>query len=871
MATNANGQAVEGIKKEVSSRVTANKPPTSKRKRTSGNFISIAGRLLVWYSIFVAIFRCPSNLDELQGSSSAICKPYLTMRTAISPYVAPFYERYLWPYLDSSKPYLTKLDDQVFQPTLNLGKKSYSEYLAPRVEQAQLFGNRQWEQTLKPHLDTAQYKASEQYSARIAAPLEMVSAAAAPYISASQENVAKVYNEHLIPAYSASKPYAEKAYGVVNGAVVDTGYPYARRLMSSSSNFLNRSLWPQLRILYGENIEPQLLRISERLGRYRDSQKLKSAIEDVDKPDQSSVVEPLQDIPESTSVIIEAEQVRSVESEAAPLVTALSEAEAQAKNREKIEKDLEMWKEKFLKAADTGAEDLRERIRELSQKQLESQISGVAPALITRLETTIATETSKLHRAINKIVDGLSEESSDEDFDAAENELSKAVDLAKVNMREQSQKVRTWKQKFIQETNSLVKAASSSTLELLDNVRDLGLQEIGMRWANTEGVTFKDWQKYRDLKKAFGDWRHKVETVATGHVDLKNTVEAAEEVESKCISMSEEAAKELFRLKEVGAWKIQAVDNSEDFSTRHTPAKAIWVAKQAARSVSLASVASVLSDKVSSASSVVVDIVVETEPGFIERASSSLSEAVIGTKPGFVERASSSVSAAVIGTPQPFHESLASVASEKFSDLSSKISETVVNTVVPSISRVAAVSSSSASSIVSEASEQVIGTRQGVVESVVSVAHSKVANAAVHASDTVIGSPSPFTGTIIESAASAARTVATDAVSSVQSYVADASSSASSIASSVSKVFAGAMAQELIGQLPILEGYIDDDASLTEKLRETGDEIQGRLAQLGTAIKAAIASQTTRQGSVASVTSIAEEKYSSAVAAYVLP
>ena len=78
------------------------------------------------------------------------------------------------------------------------------------------------------------------------------------------------------------------------------------------------------------------------------------------------------------------------------------------------------------------------------------------------------------------------------------------------------------------------------------------------------------------------------------------------------------------------------------------------------------------------------------------------------------------------------------------------------------------------------------------------------------------------------------------------------------------------MAQEVIGQLPILEGYVDDevvDDSLTEKLRETADEVQERLVQLGKAIKAAVVSQTTSQGSVASVTSIAEEKYSSAVAA----
>ena len=41
----------------------------------------------------------------------------------------------------------------------------------------------------------------------------------------------------------------------------------------------------------------------------------------------------------------------------------------------------------------------------------------------------------------------------------------------------------------------------ASTLEVLDGIRDLGLQEIGMRWAWMEGVTYKHWAKYHDLKR----------------------------------------------------------------------------------------------------------------------------------------------------------------------------------------------------------------------------------------------------------------------------------------------------------------------------------------------------------------------------------
>ncbi len=47
--------------------------------------------------------------------------------------------------------------------------------------------------------------------------------------------------------------------------------------------FFDRTLWPSMRILYGENVEPQLVRISERLGRYRDGKKVKAAADAVDR------------------------------------------------------------------------------------------------------------------------------------------------------------------------------------------------------------------------------------------------------------------------------------------------------------------------------------------------------------------------------------------------------------------------------------------------------------------------------------------------------------------------------------------------------------------------------------------------------------
>ena len=239
-------------------------------------------RLFVWYTIFVALFQCPSSLSQLSDNTSPICKPYLTIRSCTAPYISPYYDHYLSQYVELARPYVGKLESELIVPAAKLGQKGYDDYLGPRVDQARIYSNDQWEKNVKPHFQNAQNQVNAQYSAAIAPHLDKVSSAAAPYYSAGKDNVLQTYNSHLLPAYTASRPYAEKAYDFVNAAVVETGYPYVNWVWSSSSEFLGRRLWPQVRILYGENVEPQLMRISQRLGRYRDGQKLKAIVDDED-------------------------------------------------------------------------------------------------------------------------------------------------------------------------------------------------------------------------------------------------------------------------------------------------------------------------------------------------------------------------------------------------------------------------------------------------------------------------------------------------------------------------------------------------------------------------------------------------------------
>ena len=512
-----------------------------------------------------------------------------------------------------------------------------------------------------------------------------------------------------------------------------------------------------------------------------------------------------------------------------------------AQVRDKIAKDLNDWQDKFAKAADKGTEDLDERVREITERQIKNQVRGVGEALVVQLETSTTSELSILKKSINNIVKALPADADESSVEKAESELNSAVRNAGLSLKSKAQALRSWKQRYDEETYSLVDAASQSTLDVIDEIRDLGLQEIGMRWAWMEGVTYKDWSKYHALKKTFDEWRSEVVAVAKEHESLPKARMAAEDLESRGMGVAEDAAKELARLKEAGKWKIHAGDASDDFGTKILPAKAAVVGQK-------------IIDKVGTS----IKSAVDGSQGSVEYLHSQVSQQavdgaskasshIIGTESNTIEQAVSKVSEALGVTSQPTHESVISSAIRKLSEANGIAAENAKGFGLKFIS--------SAGDISSQASEAVAGTSQPKAQSVVSAASKKVAGALSKGSEAVKGTPAPMH-----------ESVASEASKSVGSV----SSGASSVVSQASKkVFAGAMAQEVQEQKPIFDEDIsdDDDSAYSEKIQSVANKAGEKYADVSRAVSEALVKATTTQGSVDSATSLASEHYSSAMAA----
>lgn len=571
------------------------------------------------------------------------------------------------------------------------------------MRQASEYGQLQWEKTLKPTIDDAQTQARVQYDAHLAPYVDKAWAAVQPYYVKGRETSLHIYNTQLLPAYTISQPYLERTYSEIRDFTLQTGLPYAKSAWTSTVVLIDRTIWPRLRILYGENVEPQLVRIGERLGRYRDGKRLKAAMKDIDSTSSStSLSASVSSISSSVASAIvsetsETEHTSTHDSATSATASSLKDDE---EVRQKITDDLKNWQEKFAKAADKGSEDLEQRVKDITERQIEKQVNGVGQALVIQLEEAAKHEIQKLKTTIISLVQSLPETPSNRDYSQADQDLAKATKQAGLTIKYKAQALRDWKENYDHETYSLVNAASQSTLEVIDNIRDLGLQEIGMRWAWMEGVTYKDWSKYHSVKKTFDEWRKEVEAVATDHQGLRKASDAAKEIESRGMAVAEESAEELRRLKDVGSWKIQSVDTSDDFSNKIIPPVA---ARQGQKVIKQASSAS---EQILGSSQGTAESISSRASEAAAGAASSASSAVKGTAPGYAEQASSRLAEA---SAQPNVESAFAAAKEKAQQVSAQASEAFIGTHTPAHESAASEVSKSASSVASAASKKVYG------------------------------------------------------------------------------------------------------------------------------------------------------------------
>ncbi|KAI1346913.1 hypothetical protein F5Y01DRAFT_296630 [Xylaria sp. FL0043] len=569
----ANGvNGVNGVHGPAVSITSRKSIPSQRRRGFFARASNVVARLLTWYTIFTIIFRCPASLEEYNDTCPKICKPYLYTKHTVAPHVSPYYDAYAAPYVDLARPYYDTLDRKVIAP----GRAYAVKYGGPRVAQAQAFGYAQWEKNVQPQLLKYQTLAKAQYDNTVSPHVDKAATTIAPYYDIARTNALQTYHEILVPAYAFVHPYASRSYDVAYDLTKNTVLPSTVWAWNKTYVFLDSAVWPHLRDVYVLKVEPQLVRIGERLGRYNEK-KSKPAVEEHESIiPKSTFVKPTSSISSTTSSATEATQTASqvpdTESsrEAEVLSDTSSEPSETPKTKQEIRElaaktvaeDLELWQGKFTQVAEEGAAEIEDRVEEISARMIANHANAMGKSLVAQLEATVQSELDSLKKAIIHIL-----KSGSNDSKVIDEKVAAAVRGAGLKIKEKAQNIRDWRQRYEQETEIAVTKAAEEHFSILEKTRDLALQKIGMKWAWMDGVTYKHWQEYHQLRARFDEWTEDLKRLITTHPGLAEAQKAGTDIEDEGMAIAQEAAVELGRLKQVAAWKATAEDFTDDFDS----------------------------------------------------------------------------------------------------------------------------------------------------------------------------------------------------------------------------------------------------------------------------------------------------------------
>ncbi|KOS22222.1 hypothetical protein ESCO_001537 [Escovopsis weberi] len=496
------------------------------------------------------------------------------------------------------------------------------EYGGPLVDKAREKASEQWMRHAQPTVTRVREQFHQSYDQHVSPHLRTLSELSQPVLRVGRKTLQQLYFEVLLPQFEFTKPYALQGYDAASDFTTAKAFPALHWVWSKTTAFLDKAVWPQVRMVYVENIEPQLVRIGERLERYKNrtgaglkpkppSEPLSEAAthtgvskKPVESP-QSTFSRPA---PQSTSLpgpgavdsqsaaVGSARSDRTVGAPWKPArapVPSENETEQRRKAREMVSKDLDMWQNKFAAQADEGALAMEEHIDEIAQRMLFEGVAVKGHDLLRKLESTTESELELLKTRILSLVSHVSREDdaadanadadtnsdadvvvdiaggADADADVIADEVWKqvvsAIRSAGLSIKKAARAVRDWRDTYEKELQALVLEAATVHFQILDETRGLALQQIGMKWAWTDGVTYKDWAKYHDLKKTLSEWTEELKKLIVTNPTLLQAQEASALVEDDGMAIASAAAHELARLKEVAHFKLLAKDTTDNF------------------------------------------------------------------------------------------------------------------------------------------------------------------------------------------------------------------------------------------------------------------------------------------------------------------
>lgn len=199
-----------------------------------------------------------------------MCQPYLVARSHLDPYVAPYYEKYAAPYVDAARPYAHNFHNNIYVPTKQFTARTYRDYAAPRQEQALQFIQSKWSVAVTPRLHAARDAVAETYGVYLRPYTHKIKVVFIPVYRQVAGYASYAQRMVISPLYSVVEPFVRQAYVFLHELTVNHLLPASRKASSVALTFVTGTVQPRITGLYSENVEPQLVKIGNKLASYRE-------------------------------------------------------------------------------------------------------------------------------------------------------------------------------------------------------------------------------------------------------------------------------------------------------------------------------------------------------------------------------------------------------------------------------------------------------------------------------------------------------------------------------------------------------------------------------------------------------------------------
>jgi len=83
--------------------------------------------------------------------------------------------------------------------------------------------------------------------------------------------------------YKQSMPYLSRVAFQAHHYTIKYAVPTMQQGVSTATIFIQRHVWPTIRIAWGQHVEPQILKIQAKIASYADGRKMEAVAADIEQ------------------------------------------------------------------------------------------------------------------------------------------------------------------------------------------------------------------------------------------------------------------------------------------------------------------------------------------------------------------------------------------------------------------------------------------------------------------------------------------------------------------------------------------------------------------------------------------------------------